>query len=291
MPYSLPVESRWRIKEFAARVGVPEVTLRAWERRYDLLAPERSSGGYRLYGPGDERRVIAMTAHLERGLSAAEAARMALAERELPEAVPTEPEALRARLVSAIAGFDAAQTDAMLAGAFALGASPAVTSVVLPALREIGDRWARGTLTVAHEHFASHLVERRLQQHAAGWGSGRTGLALLACPPGERHTLGLMSFGVVLSEAGWRIAYLGADTPIADVREAADALTPAVVVMSAVVPERFADAAADLRDLGTVHRLVLAGAGATAPMARRLRAARASEDPAQAAAELAAAAV
>jgi DNA-binding transcriptional MerR regulator len=287
MPYSANVESHWRIKEFASRTGVPEVTLRAWERRYGLLDPERSSGGYRLYGPADERRVVAMQAHLNRGIAAAEAARLALAERALPESVPTEPTILHGGLMNAIAQFDATRTDAMLGGAFALGAERAVLEVVLPTLREVGDRWERGTLTVAHEHFATHLIERHLQQHAVRWTEGGGRLALLACPSGERHTLGLMCFGVVLAEAGWRIAYLGADTPVANVRDAADALAPEAIVLSAVDSAPFADAAPELRALAGAHRLTIGGAGATAAIARRLRAAHAPADPAAAAAALA----
>ena len=279
MPYSGYDDPRWRIKEFAARTGVPEVTLRAWERRYDLLAPARSPNGYRLYGPTDERRVIAMQAHLERGVSAAQAAELARSERDLPADVPTDPAALRTRLLAAVERFDAHEVDAMVLGAFALGATDAVVTVILPVLRAIGSSWERGVLTVGHEHFATHLIERRLLEYAARWNEGGDRLALLACPSGERHTLGLMCFGIVLSERGWRVAFLGADTPITHIRQAADALAPASIVVSAVDKAPFLDGATDLRSLGEAHRLVIGGAGATESVARRLRAARAPDDP------------
>ena len=69
-----------RIGELSRRVGVPVESLRAWERRYGLLAPSRTQGGFRLYGEADVARVLAMRANLDRGMSAAEAARLALAE-------------------------------------------------------------------------------------------------------------------------------------------------------------------------------------------------------------------
>src|SRR6478672_9739775 len=69
-----------RIGELSRRVGVPVESLRAWERRYGLLTPSRTQGGFRLYGAADVARVLAMRANLERGLSAAEAARLAIAE-------------------------------------------------------------------------------------------------------------------------------------------------------------------------------------------------------------------
>src|SRR5947209_19379588 len=69
-----------RIGELSRRVGVTPEVLRAWERRYGILSPTRTDGGFRLYGEDDERRIRRMLQHLERGLSAAEAARLALAE-------------------------------------------------------------------------------------------------------------------------------------------------------------------------------------------------------------------
>src|SRR5690348_17685603 len=77
------LSARVRIGELGRRVGVSEHVLRAWERRYGLLRPQRSPGGYRLYSDADERRVRRMQAHLAAGLSAAEAARAALSDERL----------------------------------------------------------------------------------------------------------------------------------------------------------------------------------------------------------------
>src|SRR6476661_4574003 len=69
-----------RIGALSRRVGVSPELLRAWEQRYGLLQPSRSSGGFRLYSGADEARVRSMRRHLGAGLSAAEAARLALTE-------------------------------------------------------------------------------------------------------------------------------------------------------------------------------------------------------------------
>src|SRR3954468_22737796 len=94
-----------RIGELARRSGVSADLLRAWERRYALLEPSRTAGGYRLYSDDDEARVRSMQAHLARGLSAAEAARLA---RERPAAAPRDgaPADLAQALWSALDGFD-----------------------------------------------------------------------------------------------------------------------------------------------------------------------------------------
>ena len=102
---------------------------------------------------------------------------------------------------------------------------PAVLrDVVLPYLAELGERWQRGTASVAMEHFASNLIRGRLAGLARGWGSGHGPQALLACPPGELHDMALMVFGIVLHRNGWRIGYLGASTPVEELERAVERL-------------------------------------------------------------------
>jgi DNA-binding transcriptional MerR regulator len=271
--------SRWRIKEFAEIVSVPEATLRAWERRYELLAPERTPGGFRLYSRADERRIRSMQAHMARGIAAAEAAALARSEPEVQVVKPQRPAALIDPLLQAAEDFAATRFDALLDAAFAFGRLTAIRDVVLPALVEIGARWETADITVGHEHFASHLIERRLLTLAKGWESGRGRLALLACPSGERHTLGLVCFGLMLAAHGWRIAYLGADTPVEQVLDASASLHPEVVILCALDPLPLSRNAAAIRELAARHRTILAGSGASASLAERCGAQLADGDP------------
>jgi DNA-binding transcriptional MerR regulator/methylmalonyl-CoA mutase cobalamin-binding subunit len=272
-------DDRWRIKEFAARVGVQEPTLRAWERRYHLLRPERSSGGYRLYSSADERRVRSMQAHMARGLAAAQASALAVSESTAEIVAPSAPGELIADLLAATETYDATRFDALLDAAFAPGLLPAIRDVVLPVLVEIGLRWAGRELTVGHEHFASHLFERRLLGLAKGWESGRGPLAVLACLPGERHTLGLVCFGLLLAEGGWRIAYLGADTPVDQIVAISDSMDPAAVVLCSLHPQTLTGDARAIADLGRRHHTILAGGRATAALAEQLGVHGARGDP------------
>src|SRR4051794_41181971 len=177
-------DGRWRIKEFADIVGVPEATLRAWERRYALLRPERTAGNFRLYTRADERRIRSMQAHMARGMAPAQAASLALSESEVQVVPPARPAILVEALILAAEAFDATRFDALLDAAFAFGQLTAIRDVVLPTLVEIGTRWERAAMSVCHEHFASHIIERRLLGLAKGWEAGRGPLALLACPSG-----------------------------------------------------------------------------------------------------------
>ncbi len=268
-------------------VGVQEVTLRAWERRYGLLAPQRSSGGFRLYSRADERRIRSMQAHMARGIAAAQAAALAVAESALEIAAPDEPAELVAELVAATEAYDATRIELLLDAAFTRGRAAGIGAVVIPMLVEIGLRWERSELTIAHEHFASHLVERRLLALATGSERGGGPLALLACPSGERHTLGLLCFGVLLADRGWRIAYLGADIPVDQIAAASASVKPDSVVLCGLRTDVFRDNAEAIGALGRARHTLLAGAGASPELARELGVAYAGDDPLVAARSLA----
>ena len=282
-------ENVLRIGELSRRVGVPVESLRAWERRYGLLAPSRTPGGFRLYGEGDVARVLAMRAHLGEGLSAAEAARLALAEEVAETTAAPIPITDARELEAALDRFDetAAQhaLDRLLA---TLTLEVVLRDVLMPYLHELGERWERGEATVAQEHFASNLVRGRLMALARPWDRGTGPRALLACAEGEHHDLPLVAFGLSLREHGWRINFLGADTPPASVVEAAQALGPDAVVISGTTSGAFHESATRLREVTLHAPLWIAGAAASGPVARRAHAAHLGGDVVLAAETLAA---
>jgi DNA-binding transcriptional MerR regulator/methylmalonyl-CoA mutase cobalamin-binding subunit len=262
-----------RIGELSRRVGVPVESLRAWERRYGLLEPSRTPGGFRLYGEDDVARVLAMRANLDRGLAAAEAARLALAERVGGAGSPA-PVADASALVQALDRFDESGAQRALDRLLmTLTLDVVLRDVILPYLHELGERWARGEATVAQEHFASNLVRGRLLALARSWDRGSGPRALLACVEGELHDLPLLCFGLALRGRGWRIAYLGADTPVSSVVEAARALSPDAVVVSGTVVGVYDGIADNLREIAQHAPLFVSGRAADGEIARRAGAA------------------
>jgi DNA-binding transcriptional MerR regulator len=274
-----------RIGEFARRTGVSPELLRAWESRYGLLQPIRTEGGFRLYTVEDEERVARMRRALDDGLSAAEAARRALA-----QAPPTEGllDDARHRLFMAVRNYDESTVHAVLDEALAGFALETVLSeLILPSLRGIGDEWERGELEVGQEHFASNIVRERLLGLARLWGRGSGPLAILACPPGERHDIGLIAFGLLLRSHGWRILFLGADTPL-ETLERTVAANPARLVVVASMDSARLEAERDaLRRLARGAPLVLSGSGASDEFCARLRVERLDGDLVFAAADVA----
>jgi DNA-binding transcriptional MerR regulator len=253
-----------RIGELSRRSGVSPELLRAWERRYDLLRPTRSAGGLRLYSAADLERVQEMQRHLAGGLAAAEAAMLASRFAE-PTSSAVALDDLRRELDNALLAFDEPRGQTIVDSLLAAATLDAVLSkVVVPDLHELGEGWERGEVSVAQEHFAASVLRGRLLGLARGWGRGLGPRVLLACAPGEQHDLGLICFGLALRERGWRIGYLGADTPIESVASAALAFAPEFVVLSAVTAERFGATANELQELAKATRLCIGGAGAAA---------------------------
>jgi DNA-binding transcriptional MerR regulator/methylmalonyl-CoA mutase cobalamin-binding subunit len=282
------VDRRLRIGELARRTHVTPDVLRAWERRYGLLQPERSDGGYRLYSSTDEDRVRAMVRHLNAGVAAGEAARLVLEERERAGVESAWLPGLSAELRQALDRFDEAGTQEALDKLIAtLSLEAAAREVILPYLRELGERWERGEVSVAQEHFAAIVLRARLLGLARGWDRGMGPRAVLACAPGERHELGLIVFGLLLRQHGWRVTYLGADTPLDTLAAATRELAPAAVVVVALAPDGLTAFREPLTQLARSTRLLLAGAGARSDLAAAVGAELLPGDPVEAAAGLA----
>jgi len=265
-----------RIGELSRRVGVSEYVLRAWESRYGLLRPARSAGGYRLYSEDDQGRVVRMQAHLADGLAAAQAARAAIADEQSAQiGAGTMDAPSRADLVDSAQALRRALGEMDEPGAQAVldrlltdfTVESVLRDVLMPYLHELGERWEQGAVSVAQEHFASHVVRGRLSGLARGWGSGRGPHALLACPPGELHEIALLAFGIVLNRNGWRVGYLGANTPMADLIQVTSKARPDLVVLAATTSESFAAVRPGLASLAGITTLAIAGEGATKKLA------------------------
>lgn len=239
---------QYTVKAAARATGVPENTLRTWERRYGVPAPGRSATGRRLYEEDDLRVIRRMAALVGAGLPAAQAAEAARAEEPggepapmpaglMPAAPVPAPHAAVAAIVAAAGDFDDAALGAAVTAALAeLGWAEALTRVFFPALHTAGDDWERGALTPAHEHFLSESLRVRIAAATAATIEAAGGTAprvLLACPEDERHELGLAAFALLLRERGVLVTYLGADVAAPHLLIAAERLRPDAICLAA----------------------------------------------------------
>ncbi len=240
--------------------GLPADTLRAWERRYGLPAPRRTPGGHRLYSERDIALVRWLMSRRAEGMSISRA----VAEWRHLTAAGGDPleehdgsrlaqppthsalDTLRDQWLAACLKFDEAAAEQLLNQGFSQYSVETVTaSVIQNALRDVGDLWERGQASVQQEHFLSALAARRLDALiAASPSPPPSPVALLACAPGEPHSLPVLYLNLLLRRRGRRVVSLGADVPIDELARTARAVDAAIVVLSA---QRLVTAAA-LRD-------------------------------------------
>lgn len=266
---------RLRIGELSRRTGVSIERIRIWERRYGVLAPARSPGGFRLYSERDVHILRTMRALVDAGVPASEAARRvhAGATSASPPDESQGPllDTLRQRLRERLDAWDEAGAQLVLDELYAaFDIETALSAVFLPYLFELGERWSRGEVTVAHEHFASAVLRGRLLSLARGWDRGLGPHLLLACVPGEQHDLPLVIFGVLARRRGWRVTLLGADTPVRSIEAARTSRGRAATVLASTTRDGFLNVASDVRALGRGGPVAIGGRGASEEVAARL---------------------
>lgn len=263
----------YTIKQAAARSGVSIPTLRAWERRYSVVAPQRTAAGYRLYDDESIARLIAMRHLVDgEGWRPSQAAQRVLAAGEdlagLSHPAPRAPEEAMDARAASTAGATAA-VDQFLAAARRLDVPGmervldeclaaqrfelAMDGTVFPALRAIGEAWAAGDVDVAAEHAASETVRRRLARFfdAAGRGD-RDPRVVVGLPPDGRHEIGAFAFAVACRRVGLDVLYLGANVPLESWLETVRETGAPVVVLGAVTSSDVAAAGAVVRALRSV---------------------------------------
>ncbi len=219
---------------------MPAATLRAWERRYGIPAPERSAASYRMYSERDVSLVKQLRALTEQGLAASEAARR-LSEGALaiepPPVMRDSFDVVRERVLDAVERFDPDTLDTELRRALILGSAGEVYErVLVPVMQSVGERWRDGELTVGHEHLASEALRAvavdllRLARPARP-----AGRAVLACFADEQHALPLYGIAFRLVQRGMRPVVLGARTPPEAIALAVEKLRPDLVGLSVTV--------------------------------------------------------
>lgn len=265
------------IKTICALTGVNPITLRAWERRYGLVQPERTLKGHRLYSEADVERIRRVLALTRDGVAIGQVKEVLDAER-----VPVEPNVdkgpwpgYRRRFAAAIAAFDETAMEAIYGEALSLHPVNTVDRMLLmPMLEELGARWSKVAGGVAEEHFFSAYVRNKVGARFHHRRALERGPKLLAaCAPGEQHEIGLLLFALAAHDAGFRVVLLGANVPFAETGAAARrAQCDAIVVSNAVdraSPEFYAELAALV---ASAKRPVYVGGKAVAPREREIRA-------------------
>ncbi len=269
----------YSIKQASIRSGVSVPLIRAWERRYGVVSPQRTTSGYRLYDDAAIGTLMRVRELTESGWTASEASRAVLAGEVTVDPMPPQllvtsgDDATRPyqmvlidRFTEAAIAMDIAAIGGALDEMFAQGSFESIVDdLLMPALVELGRAWQEGRLDVAAEHTASAAVHRRLSALYEAAATVADPLLVVGLPPGARHELGSLAFAVAVRRLGVGVLYLGADVPVTSwvhvIMQNRARMAVVAVVQEA---DRIAalEVAAALRDAGLRPTLAVGGGSA-----------------------------
>ncbi len=222
--------------------GIPIDTLRTWERRYHFPAPQRTSGGQRLYAPDTVDRLLALKQAMGNGMQVSRAIQFVTSTDEVAaprSPADASPEARPAqhwldRWLFLVATLDGDSLDQLFRRDHGLmGTMRFLNERGGPFLEALGEAWAAGRLTVANEHFAAERFREFLVRVWGPIAAENTGpLVLCATMPGEHHQLGLHMAAATIALAGLRVLFLGANMPPQDTAQAVRMAGAAAIVVS-----------------------------------------------------------
>jgi DNA-binding transcriptional MerR regulator/methylmalonyl-CoA mutase cobalamin-binding subunit len=209
------------IRTVSLLTGVNPVTLRAWERRYRLITPQRTPKGHRLYTQQDVERINRIVEFLNQGISVSHVKPLlngAPGDTVTPSATGNGNlwKNYQDRMLGAIERFDEPALDNIYNDALSLYPVDVVNQrLTTPLLCLLGERWEKRETGVAEEHFFSVYLRNKLGTRIHHMNQRSSGpMLLLACLPGELHEIGLLFFALAAVNAGYRVLILGANTPL-----------------------------------------------------------------------------
>lgn len=245
---------RHPIRVAARRAGLTPTLLRAWERRYGAVNPGRSEGGQRLYSDRDIHRLTLLRRVVEAGRTigrvvelsnhdledlAREDQHSTARVREEATGSGASVESLRASALRAVATMDERDFHGILMrGAVTFSAPVVLDDVVVPVLREIGERWQRGSMGPAQEHLASAVVRDFLSWlvEMSGGGPGAPTM-VVSTPRGHSHELGALLAAAAAAAEGWDVVYAGSNLPADQIAAVARQKDAEAIAVSALYPD------------------------------------------------------
>lgn len=221
-------EAKYRVGMVSKMTGLSTHTLRMWEKRYVAVLPKRTEAGGRLYTDADVERLRLLRELVEAGHSIGGIAKLSDPDlRHMATSSPAPPSQptvqhlpeLCSRVMKAIEQLQIQDAEQMLSRA-ALSTEPSefLQKVVAPVLVEIGDRWQRGELRIAHEHAGSTVMRGLLFSLMRLYPAGNSRrCAVIATPAKEDHELGALMVAMLAAMHGWSVLYLGPDLPAEEI--------------------------------------------------------------------------
>jgi methanogenic corrinoid protein MtbC1 len=222
---------KYNLKAVAALVGLNPTTIRACERRYQVLDPDRSESGHRIYSDSNVAKFRRIVDKQKEGLSDSKAIQlyeMTVNRAEVPHDYGVE---LRDQLFRALTNFEERHAHDIMNKAFSMfSCDKVIQDIVGPLLHEIRLKWESGENTIAHKHFATAFLRARLSTLSLQMPSNPfLPRIVCVCAPVEEHELGLLFFTLYLRQSGFDVIFLGSGILVPDLVSVTHQLQPKAV--------------------------------------------------------------
>ncbi|KIL48957.1 MerR family transcriptional regulator [Jeotgalibacillus alimentarius] len=262
-------EGKYNIKAVSNILGIQPGTLRAWERRYQMVAPVRNESGHRLYTDEHIRKLKWLVSKVNAGFTISQA--VALSEQEQDTVVSSEQNedqlsVLRNDLLRALMQFDESKSHDLINEAFSLYTVDKVLVDILGSiLIKIGLLWEEERITTAHEHFATSILRSRIGILMHSFPQNNFLPKVVAvCSPGEWHELGLLIFTLFIRRKGFNVIYLGSSIKEGDIQVVLDTVEPKFLFMSCTLKQNLQRAKELIKDLEKDYKDLAIGLGGNA---------------------------
>ncbi|MBM7701695.1 MerR family transcriptional regulator [Metabacillus iocasae] len=251
-------EGKYNIKAISNMVDIQPGTLRAWERRYQILNPVRNDSGHRLYTEEDFKKLKWLTEKVNSGFTISQAVSLLETEstsvsHEDDDKQADSPQRIKEELLQALLSFEESKAQDLISHAFSLySVEKVVMDVLGSCLVKIGDMWEKGSITSAHEHYASQLLKARISMIFYSLPSnGLLPKTIAVCGPGETHEVGLLIFTFFLRRKGFEVIYLGSSIEEKDLPLIVKEVNPTFLFMSCTMADnavRTLEIASDMKE-------------------------------------------
>ena len=276
---------KFPIKVVSQMTGLSVHVIRAWEKRYHVVEPDRTDTNRRLYSEEEieKLRLLNEASHL--GHNIGSLANLSLTElknilsREKNKTSENKYESksinqvelvgeILSESIETIKVYDSKKLESILLNASAKLTQPVlIEEVVIPLVYKIGDMWHNGEIRVANEHLASSVIRSFLFNLLESYSVNDSAPVLVsATPRGQEHELGALIAGVVAASAGWKVIYLGSNLPSEEIGSVVSYLNAKVVALSLVYPSDDQTLFKELRKLKQILSVgvsIIAGGRAT----------------------------
>ncbi|WP_407406955.1 MerR family transcriptional regulator [Peribacillus sp.] len=238
-------EGKYNIKAVSKLLGIQPGTLRAWERRYHFIEPIRNDSGHRLYTEKHLQILKWLINKTDQGFTISQAVSLLEGSERIAEDVHETKQnneqtlKLANELLDALLSFNENKAQLIISQAFSMySIEQTVVEVLGGILVKIGNKWEKGEITSAHEHFASSIIKARISSimHTIPT-SGLLPKALTVCAPGEKHEFGLLIFTIFLKRKGYETVYLGESIANEDLFTVLNIIKPSYLFMSCSLSE------------------------------------------------------